>query len=109
MTGLVAALRPLTYFGDALQKQRLVAPTTPADRLDKDRAARARAGRWTVNYFIRSAGGRFVVQYRVMGLREFDQDFIVGSLEEARALVPCDFIPLPPWPNDEDDVVEVYG
>lgn len=105
----VAPLRSLTYFGDGLQKQRLVVANATTDRLDKDRAARARIGKWTVNYFIRSTGERFAVQRRVMGLREFDQDFIVWSLEEARALVPCDFIPLPPWPNDQDDVVEIYG
>lgn len=101
----VEALKPHTSFGDALRAQRV-----RDDRFgDPFTAARARAGKWMVRYFIRSCGAGFVVQRRVVGLCDVDQDVLASSLEAARAMVPFDFIALPRWPNDANDVVEIYG
>lgn len=101
----VAPLRPYKNWGDALRAQRVA-----DDRFgDAVTAERARAGKWVVQYFIRRHGAVFVMERRVIGLREFDQDVETFSIEEARAGIPCDFIRLPRRHNDTDDLVEVYG
>lgn len=69
---------------------------------------RATNGKGMVRYVIAEREPAFVVQRRVLGIPEFDQDVGAHSLEEARAQVPCDFIKTGRRHSDPSDVVEMW-